>query len=180
MTLTDILPSLDERIGAVGFIRHSIALEDIPRHASWRSRYGVVLAIDATGSTAQDIATLVQRCDGALARILDDSAAGSGHELDAHLCFFVDRQTSNLSDTPEQMLSEAKTSLFVSRKYFLDAARAVDEFAGRLTVLWPEFDRVPAPLQETIACPTELYELRGRLAESNGNTAAARFLEHLP
>lgn len=161
---------LDRHLSKVGLSRFGEnSLDDGVNAGIWRSDYAEVFIIEAPTSPNVNLKDFIQRIDVAVAKRLR-SARDAGHQREAHVCIMLD----GASVSGGQLKSESDISRYVSRKYWIDKDRPVEQILTRLSLAW--IDLKDQSLSNSSNVPPELQSIRDRVSSMKGAGAANAFL----
>jgi len=164
---------LDEQLNRVGMEKVAdVDLAENVRAQHWAGSYAELFVVDAPDTVPEKLQNFLSLLDKAIAARLR-SARDKGEMRDAHVCILID---NGLFDKAA-LRSETEISRFVSRKYWIDRARPVEDILQRLTLSWVDvhlaFQSAP------VLVSPELEGLRNRIAHLKGAGAANAFLDAL-
>ena len=164
---------LDEHLIRVGMEKAgAVDLAQNLRAMHWSGSYAELFVVDAPDVAPEHLSDLLILLDTTIAKRLR-SARDQGDLRDAHVCILVD---SGALKTPG-LQAEAEISRFVSRKYWIDRERPVEDILQRLTLSWVDVQL--AFQNNNFEVSPELDDLRDRIAQSKGAGAAKDFLKTL-
>lgn len=167
----NVLNRMLEKVGLLPSAEVSVGPEATAYR--WQSSYAELLVVDGRSKTAGELNELLTRVDAIVARTLREARA-NGRAVDAHVCIVADPK----SLASNELKTEGESSRFVSRKYWLDSSKPLDEMLERLTLAWIELDTGGGSSTQTNT-PDNLLALRKKIAELKGAGAANAFLEEL-
>lgn len=139
------------------------------RAETWSSDYAELYVLDVPDPHLPDIQALLDRADAIVAKKLR-AQREAGKFLDAHVCIAVSEAILN----DDRLVRESDASRFVSRKYWIDRAKPVEEILRRVTLTWINVDQAAASASPVIG--DDLSEMRDRIASKMGTAAANEFI----
>lgn len=170
--MTD-MTELNSHLAKVGLTQfEDLALDDLVSAKFWQSDYAELFVVNAASIEKERLDDFLQRIDFAIAKRLRQ-ARDAGNQREAHVCIIFDSGPIHRGE----LKSESDISRYVSRKYWIDKNKLIDQILERLSLAWIDIQK--RSLDASSETPQSLQKMRDRVLTRKGAGAAKDFIEGL-